>query len=124
MGFSFHQLKAYCFKCRKHYEKTNSPKWELLSNLEGAPTTDEALKKLANRAGLELEAEKIRKNQAKRKANARIWVREVDPNQPRFSQFFQFVCPICTHSEKVGLWFPSKTCPQCNTVISIYRRRK
>ena len=51
-----------------------------------------------------------------------LWVPEVDPDKPRFSQFFRFVCPFCSQSEEVGLWLTCKSCPRCSAVIQVLRR--
>ena len=53
------------------------------------------------------------------KAKARVVVPPIDPNKPRHSQFFRFICPFCPHSEVVGLWHTLKRCSNCDKVINI-----
>jgi hypothetical protein len=54
---------------------------------------------------------------------AQVVVPLIDTTKGRHSQFFRFICPFCSHSEVVGLWFTSKTCPQCRRVIRILRQQ-
>jgi hypothetical protein len=66
------------------------------------------------------EAERVREADRKK---ARVVVPRIDPLKPRFDQFFQFVCPFCGSEEKVGLWFTSKTCADCQRMSLIVRER-
>jgi hypothetical protein len=74
--------------------------------------------------------EQREKQRAKRLAEAaeqakrQVVAPRVDPNMPRHSQFFQFICPLCAHSEEVGLWVPYKVCSQCGKGISIVQNSK
>jgi hypothetical protein len=45
----------------------------------------------------------------------------LDPTKPRHAQFFWFECPFCSHREKIGLWFPTKTCSTCQKLARIVR---
>jgi hypothetical protein len=47
------------------------------------------------------------------RAKTQVLVPAIDPEKPKHSQFFQFVCPSCHHAEEVGLWFNFKTCSRC-----------
>jgi hypothetical protein len=106
---SRYRFKAYCCSCRQHYEKLDHHDWKPLLELERAPSHEE----METKAIKDKELAKAHEASKARKAKARVWVRAVDADKPRFSQFFQFVCPFCSHSEEVGLWYTSKTCPQC-----------
>ncbi len=56
------------------------------------------------------------------KARAQVVVPGIDPAKPRHAQFFLFTCPFCGHGEEVGLWYTSKTCPQCRRHIRMVRQ--
>jgi serine/threonine protein kinase len=45
----------------------------------------------------------------------------LDPTKPRHSQFFYYKCPFCSHIEKIGLWYPTKTCSKCGKLGRIIR---
>jgi hypothetical protein len=53
---------------------------------------------------------------------ARVVVERIDPNRPRFEQFFRFVCPFCGHAEEVGLWFTCKICAKCQKMSLMIRK--
>jgi hypothetical protein len=55
------------------------------------------------------------------RATGQVVAPRLDPGKPRHSQFFRFVCPFCTHSEEVGLWFPYKICSRCRRGTKIVR---
>jgi hypothetical protein len=94
--------------------------WQILSDLSGAPSKADLEAMAVRFAEGAKEAEEARA----RKRKARIWAPIVDPDRPRFSQFFRFVCPFCSYAEEVGLWYTSKTCPKCKEVIVIPRRQQ
>jgi hypothetical protein len=65
--------------------------------------------------------ERRRKREAAITAKAKFTAPPVDPDKPRFEQFFQFICPFCGHDERTGLWIPYKTCSQCKIGCRIVR---
>jgi hypothetical protein len=54
-------------------------------------------------------------------ARRQVVAPRLDPGKPRHTQFFRFVCPLCAHSEEVGLWVPYKNCSRCGSGIRIVR---
>jgi hypothetical protein len=64
----------------------------------------------------------IEEKKAEDRAKAQLVVPRIDPSKPRHSQFFRFVCPFCSHSEEVGLWYSSKACSSCQKTIRIVRQ--
>jgi hypothetical protein len=56
------------------------------------------------------------------KAKAQVVVPPINPNKPRHSQFFRFICPFCFQSEVIGLWYSTKTCTNCQTNIRIVKQ--
>ncbi len=66
--------------------------------------------------------EMIEEKRAGEKAKAQVVVPPIDPNKPRHSQFFRFICPLCFQDEVVGLWYTSKTCSNCQKGIRIVKQ--
>jgi hypothetical protein len=90
--------------------------------LEPDPAQREALRAAAEEMA---EAERARETeQEARRAATRVLVPEIDPEKPRHSQFFQFVCPACNRAEEVGLWFAFKICSGCGKGWNLVRPPK
>src|SRR5262249_34995905 len=72
-----------------------------------------------NEAVTQEEIQAIReREEAERKA--RYYAPPWDHLRPRLEQFFNFICPRCSNSEEIGLWFNSKTCSKCSSVTVIF----
>jgi hypothetical protein len=55
------------------------------------------------------------------RAKTEVVAPRLDPNKPRHSQFFQFICPFCNHREEIGLWYTYRTCSECKKGWRIVR---
>jgi hypothetical protein len=71
-------------------------------------------------AAAQVDAAKRRAMAAER-AKTEVVAPSLDPDKPRHSRFFQFVCPFCNRRDEIGLWNTYKTCSRCGKGWRIVR---
>lgn len=111
-------FKVYCCACRGHFRRVDSGALQVVPPPNDIPSHVDLLKHA--RRTLDRQNERIAEQ--RRRARAWVYAPVVDENKSRFSQFFTFVCPFCSHTEQLGVWYTSRTCPKCQYVIQVHCR--
>jgi hypothetical protein len=125
--FECFQLEVYIAGAKREWLLiSRSPKELLDRHLSGMgvplePDRAQVAEALRTFEVARAEAERVREVE---RANTEVLAPMIDPEKPRHSQFFQFVCPSCKHAEEIGLWFIFKTCSGCGRSWRIVRRRR